>query len=168
MNKDKDIIVQNTGDAIASGGGFANTGLNVHPEIAALTTDVDNYQWKDGRDMLIDEATDRLATKQAEIDTFNLARSKVIARYTDIKRLRQWIEDNTTLKDVADEDAIGAALNLLETARLMVTHLTPAVTSVIQSAMAALQSAGVDVGQFQSSSDKAILENDERNGFDGT
>lgn len=139
---------KNTGEVVAPEDGFANTGLNVHPEVAALASETQAYQWKDGRDMLLDEATDRLAAKDAEMAAFNLARNKVIARYADIKRLRQWIEANTKLKDITDEDAISAALNLLETARLMVAHLTPAVTQILKSGLSALQAAGVDVGQY--------------------
>lgn len=64
----------------------------------------------------------------------------------DYVRLHTWLTTHTKVDPT--QNAVDAAINLLETARLMVAHLTPAVTHVLQSALSALQSAGVDVGNI--------------------
>ena len=115
--------VHNTGDAVASGGGYPNTGLNVHPEVASLAAEAGQYSW--GPDQ------------------------KAKLRDAEIQRLVTWLQANTKI-DAREDNAIGAAINLLETARLMVQHLTPAVLEILKSAISALQSAGVDIKDFKS------------------
>jgi hypothetical protein len=65
----------------------------------------------------------------------------------DLDRLVNWLRANTKI-DAREDNAIDAAINLLETARLMAQHLTPAVMHILKSALDALRSAGVDVGEL--------------------
>lgn len=65
-------------------------------------------------------------------------------RRDDHTKLHDWLGSHTKVHPAAN--SVDAAINLLDTARLMVAHLTPAVTSILRSALSALESAGVDVG----------------------
>lgn len=145
--------------------------LNVNPEVLALAAEAGQYSWKSGPDILAQEQADRLAAKNSEIETLRSQGQAVLAaleaigesidggfttthiialleelgqRRADHTQLYNWLNAHTKV-DLETQSPILAAINLLETSRLMVHHLTPAVTHIVQSAMDALRSAGVDV-----------------------
>ena len=106
-----------------------NPGLIVNPEVAMLADEVKQYEWHGGQ------------TSQERL--VGLMRMEM-----DVERLRAWL--HTYTKVAQDGNPVDQAMLLLDTARTMVEHLTPAVVQILTSAISALQSAGVAMPEWPS------------------
>lgn len=96
-------------------------------------------------------------TEEIKIEANDLVMllNELATRRDDYARLSTWLTAHTKVDP--SKNSIDSAIGLLETARAMVEHLTPAVMTILTSAISALQSAGVDIPDFPDP-DKPSLE----------